>query len=180
MGKIKAVRKYENPIEFPETHKLWMDTNRKPDIRDADDRATFNRLHPIPFTVTITKIDREMPAKLMMEAEGILAWAVAGAVLWYKRGLQKPPEIGAAREQWRSDVDQLGRFIHDCCFLHGNCHARSSALYEAYKRWAEASGEKNVLTFALFGRKLGARFAKDETRDGNIYLGIGLKAPAGE
>ena len=53
MGKIKAVRKYENPIEFPETHKLWMDTNSKPTIRAADDQATFNRLHPIPFTVTI-------------------------------------------------------------------------------------------------------------------------------
>ncbi len=38
MGKIKAVRKYENPIEFPETHKLWIDTNRKPTIRDADHR----------------------------------------------------------------------------------------------------------------------------------------------
>jgi putative DNA primase/helicase len=67
MGKIKAVRKYENPIEFPETHKLWIDTNRKPSIRDADDRATFNRLHPIPFMVKITKIDREMPAKLLLK-----------------------------------------------------------------------------------------------------------------
>src|SRR5204863_7645740 len=45
MGKIKAVRKYENPIEFPETHKLWMDTNSKPQIRAADDQATLNRLH---------------------------------------------------------------------------------------------------------------------------------------
>lgn len=64
MGKIKAVRKYENPIEFPETHKLWMDTNRKPTIRDADDRATFSRLHPIPFLVRIPReqIDRDKVA----------------------------------------------------------------------------------------------------------------------
>jgi len=33
MGKIKATRKYQNPIDFPETHKLWMDTNSKPMIR---------------------------------------------------------------------------------------------------------------------------------------------------
>jgi len=81
MGKIKAVKKYENPIEFPETHKLWMDTNRKPTIRDADDQATFNRLHPIPFTMKIPKdqIDRSLPLRLLGEAEGILAWAVAGA-----------------------------------------------------------------------------------------------------
>ena len=83
MGKIKATRKYENPIEFNETHKLWIDTNRKPTIRDVDDKATFNRLHPIPFTVTIAKdqIDKELPGKLLGEAEGILAWAVEGARL---------------------------------------------------------------------------------------------------
>jgi putative DNA primase/helicase len=74
MGKIKAVRKYENPIEFLETHKLWIDTNRKPNIRDADDTATFNRLHPIPFTIRICKsqMDRDLLAKLLAEAEGIL------------------------------------------------------------------------------------------------------------
>ena len=55
MGKIKATRKYENPIEFDETHKLWMDTNRKPRIKDTDDQATFNRLHPIPFTSAFRK-----------------------------------------------------------------------------------------------------------------------------
>ena len=47
MGKIKATRKYENPIEFNETHKLWIDTNRKPTIRDVDDNvdAGEKRLH---------------------------------------------------------------------------------------------------------------------------------------
>jgi putative DNA primase/helicase len=60
-----------------------MDTNRKPTIRDADDKATFNRLHPIPFIVRVPRehIDRNLPAKLLREAEGILAWAVQGARL---------------------------------------------------------------------------------------------------
>src|ERR1039458_4470928 len=67
MGIIKSVRKYENPIEFEETHKLWLDTNRKPRIPDADDGAIFNRLHPIPFTVIVPKekIDRDLPGKLL-------------------------------------------------------------------------------------------------------------------
>jgi Protein of unknown function (DUF4238) len=117
MGKIKATRKYENPIEFDETHKLWMDTNRKPTIRDVDDKATFNRLHPIPFTVTIPKdqIDKELPDKLLTEAEGILAWAVEGARLWYAEGLAKPAEVEAAKDRWREDMDQLGRFIDERC-----------------------------------------------------------------
>lgn len=180
MGMIKAVRKYENPIEFPETHKLWLDTNRKPDIRDADDSATFNRLHPIPFTVTITDIDREMPAKLIGEAEGILAWAVQGAVMWYENGLEKPEEIDAARERWRSDSDQLGRFVAECCVVHKGCRVPASALYAEYSRWAEAGKEKDTLSGTFFGRKIGERYTKDEKNSGNYYLGIGLKTAVEE
>jgi putative DNA primase/helicase len=177
MGKIKAVRKYENPIEFPETHKLWMDTNRKPKIRDADDRATFNRLHPIPFMVKITKVDRDMPAKLLHEAEGILAWGVAGAKLWYESGLNKPPEVEAARDQWRSEVDQLGRFVSECCVVADSCRVRASSLYAEYKRWTESGGEKEILTSTAFGLKLPDRgFTKQDTSRGICYLGIGLKA----
>ena len=48
MGKIKATRKYENPIEFSETHKLWIDANHLPIVRGTDN-AIWNRLHPSPL-----------------------------------------------------------------------------------------------------------------------------------
>ena len=179
MGKIKAVRKYENPIEFPETHKLWIDTNRKPTIRDADDRATFDRLHPIPFAVRIPKenIDRDMPAKLLCETEGILAWAVAGARLWYESGLRKPPEVEAAKDQWRSEMDQLGRFLEECCVKDESLRTPASGLYAQYKAWAEANGEKEVMSSTAFGTKMRERGCdKTSTNRGNVYVGIGLRA----
>jgi putative DNA primase/helicase len=182
MGKIKAVRKYENPIEFPETHKLWMDTNRKPTIRDADDQATFNRLHPIPFMVKIPRdqIDRKLPLKLLQEAEGILAWAVAGAINWCKSGLMKPPEVEAAKAQWRSEVDQLGRFIEERCVVAEGLCAQASSLYAEYKRWAEVGGEQTIMSSTAFGRKLPERgFEKEHTRHGTKYRGIGLQAVQG-
>jgi len=178
MGKIKAVRKYENPIEFSETHKLWLDTNRRPSIKDADDKATFNRLHPIPFTVRIPKdqIDRDMSAKLLMEAEGILAWAVAGAKLWYESGLKKPPEVEAAKNEWRTEMDQLGRFVEERCVVDDSLQVAGSTLYADYKRWTEESGEREVLSGTAFGRKMPGRgFAKKDTKRGVSYLGIALK-----
>ena len=54
MGKIRAIRKYENPISFPETHKLWMDANHRPTVRD-DGAAIWDRLHLIPFEIVIPK-----------------------------------------------------------------------------------------------------------------------------
>lgn len=183
MGKIKAVRKYENPIEFPETHKLWIDTNRKPNIRDADDKATFNRLHPIPFTVRITRdqIDRDLPAKLLREAEGILAWAVEGTKLWHESGLLRPPEIEAAREQWHSEVDQLGRFIEERCIVADTVRARTSVVYAEYKRWTEEAGEKNVVNSASFrDRMVNRQYEIRHLSTGDVYLGIGLLSDHGD
>jgi putative DNA primase/helicase len=178
MGKIKATRKYENPIEFPETHKLWMDTNSKPMIRAADDQATFNRLHPIPFTVTIPpeEIDKSLPRKLLAEAEGILAWAAQGARLWRQQGLGKPPEVVAANDDWRSENDQLGRFIEECCVVSESLAGKARPLYERYRQWAEGGGE-NAITETLFGRRLKDKgFAKEHRRYGTVYAGIALRA----
>lgn len=177
MGTIKAVRKYENPIEFPETHKLWLDTNRKPVIRDADDKATFNRLHPIPFTVTIpdAEIDRELPSKLRAEAEGILAWAVEGARQWYAGGLQRPPEIDRARQAWRDEDDQIGRWIEERCFTGEDYSGKAEYLYKDYQRWTEESGERDVLSLKVFGQRLEGRgFEKDRLKDGVHYFGLAL------
>jgi putative DNA primase/helicase len=181
MGKIKATRKYENPIEFPETHKLWMDTNAKPMIRAADDQATFNRLHPIPFTVTIPpeEIDKSLPRKLLAEAEGILAWAVEGAKLWWRDGLGKPPEVAAANDDWRAENDQLGRFIEECCVVAESFSGKARQLYECYRTWAEGAGE-NAISETLFGRRLKDRgFAKEHRRYGTVYAGIALRAQGG-
>jgi len=178
MGKIKATRKYENPIEFPETHKLWMDTNSKPVIRAADDQATFNRLHPIPFTVTIPteEIDKSLPRKLLAEAEGILAWAVEGALEWRRNGLGKPPEVTAANDDWKAENDQLGRFIGDCCVVGDSVSGKARPLYLCYREWAEGAGE-TAITETMFGRRLKAReFAKVDRKYGAVYVGIALRA----
>jgi putative DNA primase/helicase len=181
MGTIKAVRKYENPIEFQETHKLWIDTNRKPDIRDADDAATFNRLHPIPFTVRIPKdrIDRSLPERLLAEGEGILAWAVAGAKLWYESGLNQPPEVKAANDEWRSEMDRLTQFLDDCCVIGDGFTVQASVLFAAYRRWSEQNEEK-TLSRNEFARKLGDKgFTKQHKQNGTLYSAICLRPTDG-
>ncbi len=177
MGRIKAVRKYENPIEFPETHKLWLDCNHRPIVRGSDN-AIWNRLHLVPFEVTIPpeEIDRELPQKLLAEAEGILAWAVQGAVLWFKADLSKPAEVETAAGRWRADMDQIGRFIEDCCICDAVAQARARQLYSVYRNWAEEGGE-HAVTENHFSQKLQERRCqRKHTKTGNVYIGIGLRA----
>lgn len=177
MGKIKAVRKYENPIEFPETHKLWIDANHKPVIRGTD-AAIWNRIFTFPFTVTIPKeeIDRDLQAKLLAEAEGILVWAVAGAVQWHRHGLERPDEVREAVETYRSEMDQLGRFIDERCVLGDTLSAYASALYLAYQRWAEASGEHPITKHVFSSKLLECKSIPSErTNKGIRYRGIGVR-----
>lgn len=143
MGKIKAVRKYENPIEFPETHKLWMDANHKPMVRGADN-AIWNRLHLIPFAVTIPKGEQDhgLLDKIKAEAEGILAWVVYGAQRWCREGLGKPPEVTDAVSGWREESDPLRDFLGDRCSMQGECAV--GTFRAAYLKWCEDNGEKPI------------------------------------
>jgi putative DNA primase/helicase len=97
---IKACRKYENPFEFPESHKLWIDCNYLPVISTGG-KALWNRIRVIPWLITIPKPeqDPELKAKFISEAEGILAWAIGGAVDWYRRGLPRVPGRGSGERR---------------------------------------------------------------------------------
>jgi len=183
MGLIKAKLLYENPITFQESHKLWIDGNHKPVIQGVDD-AIWNRLHLVPFTVQIAKdkIDRSMPDKLLAEAEGILAWAVLGAKLWWDegRGLTKPDEVEAAGSKYREEQDQVAQFVADCCSTSLQVQGRARALYNAYKAWAQEGGER-WLSETAFGTRLGKLgHTKEHSMFGTIYHGIGLRAPVAE
>lgn len=142
LGKIKACRKYENPITFLETHKLWVDCNHRPRVR-GNDGATWNRLYPIPFTVAIPKEeqDRSLPDKLLAEGAGILSWAVAGAVRWYAEGLGKPDEVEAANQEWRKEEDLQGRFLEECT-TRSEESVETSLLYKVYQWWCLRNGER--------------------------------------
>lgn len=181
-GQIKAVRKYENPITFPESHKLWIDTNSRPVIR-AEDHAVVNRLHPIEFRHSIPRdeMDRSLPQKLIAEAEGVLAWAVEGAVRWYRDGLGKPPEVEAAAAAWRAENDALGEWLAESCVQADGLAGSSRALYKAYETWAGARNE-HVLTETAFGRRLAERgFRREKRRTGNVYVGLALMhSPSGD
>src|SRR5262249_51515381 len=102
MGQVKSCRKYENPVEFPPTFKIFMDTNHKPMVR-GQDAAIWSRLKLIPFTVTIPKdeIDKNLLEKLKREAPGILRWAVEGCLEWQRDGLNEPSEVSESVQEWQ-------------------------------------------------------------------------------
>jgi P4 family phage/plasmid primase-like protien len=175
-GRIKSVKKYEHPIEFAETHKLWIDCNHKPVVRGTDS-AIWDRFAPIPFDRPLaeSEIDRQLPAKLREEAEGIIAWMLEGTLLWQREGLGQPIEVRYARHTWRAEMDRLDAFRKECCTEDAELSVRARALYKAYREWSEEAGERPMTETAFGLRMTEDGFEKSRDTKGVCYVGIALR-----
>jgi len=182
MGEIKTCRKFENPIKFKATHKLFLDANHKPVIRGAE-TAVWNRLKPIPFTVTIPpgEMDKALLDKLKGEAEGIAAWMVEGCRRWLEEGLGDPPEVTEASVAWQAESDRFPAFLEEQCVLLPDAWLPVSNLWPAYKDWCEENDERARLTKADFDERLRAMGCKQAKREGGTvraWVGIRFRTPA--
>ncbi len=133
---------------------------------NAADAATWNRLRLIPFEVTIPagEIDRYLPRKLSGEAEGILAWAMEGAVRWHRHGLRSTPELERACERWLHESDQLARFLGDCCVSDRTAPipARAESRAVASRRRSTVAHEIQAMATELRRRRIAVAFGADQ------------------
>jgi putative DNA primase/helicase len=175
-NRITARDMYKSQIEFDPTHKIVIETNHKPGMRDGDE-AMFRRVHLIPFEVVIPKDEQDpsLPMKLREELAGILAWAVRGCLAWRAEGrLAPPPEIEAATAQYRQESDVLRDFVEDRCVVGPGRSVSVSDLYVAYRAWARLAEDDYPLGKHKFNALVEARGV---TREPRIWRGIGIASP---
>lgn len=127
---------------FRPSLKLWIAGNHKPGLKNVD-KAMRRRVNVIPFTVTIPEEarDKDLSAKLRGEWPIILRWMLDGCRDWQSVGLQPPPVVIAATDDYIEAEDSLGRWLEECCSVHRAQSAAFADLWGSWKKWAEASGE---------------------------------------
>ena len=143
-------------FDFKPTHKLWLSTNHKPEIRGTDN-AIWRRIRLVPWAVSIPPADQDkkLPAKLRAELAGVLAWVVEGCLEWRQSGLQAPDEVRRATGAYRSEMDVIGAFLRDECEIGRDFRATLKAVYARYEEWCEEGGER-----AESKRKFNARLTE--------------------
>jgi len=78
-------------------------------------------------------------------------------------------------------MDIVGGFLDECCLMGSEFEVAASALYGAYKKWAEEAGERSI-TQTGFGTALAERGFTSGRFTGGFYkgkkkwLGVGLAA----
>jgi len=180
--KIKARYMRQDFFQFDPTFKLFLAANHKPVVHGMD-KGMWRRIKVVPFIVTIPDADQDkrLADKLRAELSGILAWAIKGCMQWQKEDLVFPPEVKAATDDYREEMDVVATFIGDCCLLDEKGKTQAAKLYEAYAKWCEQNGEKQMNQKEFSLRLKERKYTSKRGKGGYIYWkGIVLKADNNE
>lgn len=176
---VTARALYGGFVTFPQTAKLVIVGNHKPQIAGTDEGIWRRvQLVPVEFTIPAAQRDPALPGKLLAELPGILAWMVRGCLKWQQSGLTPPPAVTAATNAYKAESDILGEWIAECCTVAAVASATSGELYAAYRNWGLRNGHQPWYR-NRWGRLMGEKFTKGRNGAGNAtYTGIDLTAAA--
>jgi P4 family phage/plasmid primase-like protien len=162
-------------FEFRRTHKLIVAGNHRPAIRIVDE-AIRRRIHLVPFGARFSgaAADATMPEKLRAEAPAVLAWAVRGCDEWQLAGLKPPTTVLAATQDYLDSQDTLGLWLDERCISDPTAETQSSVLYNDFKTWKEARGER-VPSTVRFSGQLEQRFRKERRGGVAWFAGVALR-----
>ncbi len=132
----------KDPFELIPEFKASLTGNNKPQATGSD-YAVFRRLRLVHWSVRIEECERrpmvEVLAEFEAEAAGILNWLIAGLLRYRSEGLRAPGAVVDATEDYRSDMDPVGEFIHECVQHYDGATVGARQMYEAYILWCEAN-----------------------------------------
>jgi putative DNA primase/helicase len=175
--RVKARRMREDFWSFQPSHTFVMQTNHRPLVTGTDE-GIWRRLRLVPFEVTIPAAERDeyLDAKLARELDAVLAWLVAGWHDFRCVGLAEPEKVTAATAAYRSDSDNLGRFLAERCMTVDSATVRSSELFAAWAAWCARESIEAGSNKAFSAELTNRGFDKQDRRAGVFWMGLGLYA----
>lgn len=145
---------------FTPSFLLLLASNHDPVLK-SQDFGLWRRIKRVPFERTFTRDEQDvtLPDKLRREAEGILAWAVRGAVEWYAHGLQEPEVVKASTATFKLQSDPLAEFLSTEFTITRDPDDEITAktVWQAYREYAVEAGEQVFKQRRTFMSALGER-----------------------
>ena len=177
---ITARHLHQRQFTFRPEFLILIATNHKPALQGVDE-ALWRRIHLVPWTTYVPpeKRDPYLAERLYeQEAEGILAWAVRGAVRWYAERLKIPPVVQNATAEYRKESDPLAGFIGEVIELAPG-QAPLREIYDRYLAWCD---DENIAPRLRLGKQKlrqaleerGATRAGDRTK-GPVLAGVRVR-----
>lgn len=175
-NEIYCAFKHRNHFNYRPQFKIWLSSNQPPNA-DPDDDAVWGRLRVVEFPNShLGSEDKSLKSQMRQPhiLEGVLAWAIAGAIKWYKLGASGLPELESSAQlktKHRAELDNVGAWLDECC-TEGE-FAASAKVYSSYKNWCNENGitpkQQKGLTQSL--ERKGYRIGRDRI-NGKLYRGV--------
>lgn len=171
---IRCAFKHGDHFTYRPCFKIWLSSNH-PINADVDDNAVWSRVRVIEFPNShFGKEDKGLKARLGNEKnlQGVLAWIVAGAMIWYneEHGLPYPECVKVATEKQRESLDYIQLFIDEKLSIVDKTEFISSGtLHAEYTTWCEENGVK-----AKYQNKFTQALAQKGYETGREYVTGGI------
>ena len=128
--------------------------------------------------------DPELGHRLELEADGILAWIVQGAAEYLADGLNPPPAVRAATDEYRQAEDAFAAWLDECTELDPSAFTPTARLRASYAEWAKRNGSEeltsNAITERLSRRPLPASRSPAATGRAAGRESVSLEGPKGD
>lgn len=161
------------------TFKAVGSCNEKPDIIGIDE-GIWRRVKLVPWKEMIPfherRKSRDVLAEFEAERSGILNWLIQGLLDYLTSGLAVPPEVQAATETYRDEMDPVGSFFAACVTrLPEGSRKRVGArqMYEAYQAYCHENSIR-VFTQKNFAGILAQKGVERTRSNGIKYLDVEL------
>lgn len=159
--RISARKLYKDPVSFPATHTLFVNTNYAPQVGETDE-GTWRRLLLVQFPYAFTR-DRDPVGEFELPGDeglrpriekgkdgqhaAVLAWLVEGAVRWYESGRAfgpTPAAVTQATEEWRWSTDHVATFWEDHLDPDPNSYIWTGDLIWMFDQFMTQRGNSRV------------------------------------
>lgn len=123
--------------------------------------------------------DKDLMTKLRVEAEGVLAWLVAGAVAYSQEGVEPPDEVSRMTRDYFMDQDALGRWLEQFKPCDTKDGELAGDLFDAFVTWCNDEGIDEFHPSNQTGFSLELRRRGYERRKGKDGMRYGLRTVSG-
>lgn len=171
-------RKFKSAIYATPTARMTMAMNNRPRFSDRSD-GLWRRMILLPMRVKIDKSERVLGMdksdwwERSGELSGMFCWALVGLHrLRQQNGFTESDICDAAIEEYKSESNPARAFLTDALEADPNGDVVTSDVYDAYKKWCDASGHRPMARNML-GKEIVRVFttARGQKVKRNFYFG---------
>jgi P4 family phage/plasmid primase-like protien len=176
-----VAQKYEKPIKFKISAKVFLVTNNKPNIKDTTE-GMWRRVRLIPFTYEVPKEKRIKDYGDVLYAagpSGILNWLLEGYKLYRIEGLEPPASVKKESQEYRNEEDLLLQFLNEKCV---KSESSKLLLADIFKKFEDFAKDYNLhVTIKRLAKDLRSKkYFIEHSGEGKRVCGIAWKAETTE